>query len=57
MAGDKQGWVDRALAQAVFRGWSRAARVAGTTDLPELRRQPASARKLKHKLDELIYVS
>lgn len=57
MAGDKQGWVDRALAQAVFRGWSRAARVAGTTDLPELRRQRASARKLKHKLDELIYVS
>ena len=41
----------------MFRGWSRAARVAATTDLPELRRQRASARKLKHKLDELIHVS
>lgn len=57
MAGDKKGWVDRALAQAVYRGWSRAAAAAHKTDLPELRRQRASARKLKLQLDELIHVS
>jgi hypothetical protein len=57
MSGEKQGWVDRALAQVALRGWTRAASRAQTTDLPELRRQRARARKLRQQLDLLIHVS
>ncbi|MFZ5964482.1 DUF6478 family protein [Thalassococcus sp. BH17M4-6] len=57
MAGQKNSLFDRLLQQGALRRWSRAARAAAHTDLPELRRQRAQARKLKHHLDTLIHVS
>jgi hypothetical protein len=57
MAGEKQGWMERALSRATLRNWSRLAAAARETDLPELRRQRASARRIKQHLDELIHVA
>ncbi|MDJ0820235.1 MAG: DUF6478 family protein [Paracoccaceae bacterium] len=57
MAGEKQGWIDRTLHQGVLRRWSRAADAARDTDIPELRRQRANARRLKQHLDKLIHVA
>lgn len=41
----------------VLRRWANAARGAGDTDLPNLRRQRAQARQLKSHLDRLIHVA
>lgn len=57
MTREKQGWIDRALAQATLRGWTRLAAAARHTDLPELRRQRGRARRLKQQLDEMIHVA
>ncbi len=57
MAGEKQGWIDRTLHLGVLRRWSRAADAARDTDIPELRRQRANARRLKQHLDKLIHVA
>ncbi len=42
---------------ASVRRWSRVAQQADTTELPRLRRQRAAARKLKQRIDKLIFVA
>ncbi|MDO6584856.1 DUF6478 family protein [Salipiger sp. 1_MG-2023] len=57
MAGMTDGWIGRALAAASLRRWSRAARNADTADLRVLRRQRAAARKLKTRIDRLLFIA
>ena len=57
MAGEKQGRMERVVSRTALRRWSRLAAGALETDLPELRQQRASARRLKLHLDELIHVA
>ncbi|KAA8611448.1 DUF6478 family protein [Salipiger aestuarii] len=57
MARIGKGWMGRALAAASLRRWTAAARDAGSTDLRVLRRQRAAARKLKARLDTLLFIA
>lgn len=47
----------RLYQRRLLRYWARSARAAATTDLPALRSQRSSARKLRQHLDTLISVS
>ena len=53
----KPGLLDRLILQSASRRFRRWARAAPRTGLAELRRQRASARRLRHHLDELIHVA
>ncbi|MDA7423591.1 DUF6478 family protein [Thalassococcus lentus] len=57
MGQEKQGWFERTLYSGALRRWKRAAKQAGETDLPELRRQRSMARRLKQHVDQLIQVA
>jgi hypothetical protein len=57
MAGEKLGIWDRAILAGGLRRWTRAARAADATDLPELRRQRAAARRHKAQIDRLIHAA
>lgn len=57
MGSDGQGWLDRAVQARGLRRWTRLARAAQDTDLPDLRAQRTMARRLKARLDELIHVA
>lgn len=57
MGSDGQGWLDRAVQARGLRRWTRLARAARDTDLPELRKQRTMARRLKARLDEVIHVA
>ena len=48
---------DKAFYARTVARWARAARLAGTADLPSLRRQRLRARQLKAHLDRLIHVA
>lgn len=55
MGAGVQDWFGRAAYAAGLRRWTRAARLAQVTDLPELRQQRTQARRLRTRLDELIH--
>ncbi|WGW04205.1 DUF6478 family protein [Tropicibacter oceani] len=57
MAGEKQGFLTRAVQLGALRRWSQMAKAAPDTDLPELRQQRSIARKLKAQVDQLIHVA
>ncbi|KUF10132.1 DUF6478 family protein [Pseudoponticoccus marisrubri] len=57
MASETRGWLDRTLEAASLRRWARRAAMAPRTELPELRRQRARARKLKAHVDRVIHVA
>lgn len=57
MAGERQGWWDRAILSGGLRRWTKAAQAAPTADLAELRSQRATARRLKAQIDQLIHVA
>ncbi|MCR8549057.1 DUF6478 family protein [Salipiger sp. P9] len=57
MAGIGKGWMDRVFSAAMLRRWSVAARDAETADLRLLRRQRAAARRLKQRIDKLIFIA
>jgi hypothetical protein len=51
------GFLDGRIFAAQIRRWAQAARTAGRTDLPLLRRQRGRARMLKVHLDRLLHVA
>ncbi|MDU8910716.1 DUF6478 family protein [Aestuariicoccus sp. MJ-SS9] len=55
MAGETHSMIDRLIQNGALRRWAKAARQADDADLPELRRQRATARRLKFHLDTLIH--
>lgn len=55
MTGDTYSFFDRVIQTGVVRRFARAARLADKTELPQLRRQRATARTLKHHIDTLLY--
>ncbi|MFW2544568.1 DUF6478 family protein [Primorskyibacter sp. 2E107] len=57
MTSEKRGILTRALHLGALRRWTQAAKAAPVTDLPELRRQRALARRVKAQLDALIHVA
>ncbi|MFZ7093044.1 DUF6478 family protein [Primorskyibacter sp. 2E233] len=57
MAGEKQGFLTRAIQLGTLRRWSQMAKAAPKTDLPELRQQRSVARRLKAQVDQLIHVA
>ena len=53
----KGGLLKEVAYQASLRRWARAARLAGGTDLTQLRAQRLKARRLKAHLDKLIHIA
>ncbi|QFT58445.1 hypothetical protein FIU94_06355 [Sulfitobacter sp. THAF37] len=51
------GFLDSKVFSRNIQRWARAARMAGKTDLPQLRRQRNRARVLKFHLDKLIHTA
>ncbi|SFD86723.1 hypothetical protein SAMN04488523_103151 [Sulfitobacter brevis] len=52
-----ESFLDGKLYASQIRRWAIAARKAGTTDLPALRRQRSRARQLKTHLDRLLHIA
>ncbi|MCT4553173.1 MAG: DUF6478 family protein [Pelagimonas sp.] len=57
MAGDEPGLLGRSIRMGALRRWTKLARSAEKTDLPELRHQRGEARRLKAQLDRLLHVA
>jgi hypothetical protein len=57
MVANAQKWIGRRLRSDGLRRWTRWARAASDTDLPELRERRIEARRLKARLDSFLHVA
>jgi hypothetical protein len=57
MAGERQGWLDKAVFAAGLRRWAHLSSKSKTMDLSELRQNRNRARRLRSHLDHLIHVA